>query len=156
MKKLLMSFLVAGLMITSALSLSSCKKTTDTNKSEWIPTTFDFVRGGNGLSRGVNDYTCPYDGIVLNYCNHGVHWWNRDPITHEQEICPLGPWDPDENEGGHYHEHCFAANEDCTPPGQSTYSCPYFGREHRHIVVIWQEGWDNHWHLGGCCSGDGQ
>lgn len=159
MKRLLMSFLMAGLMITSALSLSSCKKTTDTNGSKWIPTTFDFVGGGNGLSRDVHDFTCPYDGIILNYCNHGVQWWTRDPITGEQTICPLGVWDPVENPDGHYHVHCFTSDVtpggggDCTPPGQTNYICKYYGREHRHIVVIWQEGWDNHWHVGGGCCG---
>ena len=152
MKRLLMSFLMAGLMITSVLSLSSCKKT-DTNASakEWIPTTFDFVGRGDGLSR-ASGYTCPYDGIELNICNHGILWWTYDSDGN-QIVCPLGPWDPVENPDGHYHEHCFAANQDCTPPGQTNYSCLYFGRKHRHIVVIWQQGWDNHWHLGGGCCG---
>ncbi len=155
MKKFIMTFLVAGLMITSALSLSSCKKTTDTNASanEWIPTTFDFVGRGNGLSRDVNDYKCPYDGITLNICNHGILWWSYDPITGEQIVCPLGAWDSVENPDGHYHEHCFTAEDDCTPPGQTTYSCIHYGRKHRHVVVIWQQGWDNHWHLGGGCCG---
>ena len=153
MKRFIMTFLVAGLMITSALSLSSCKKT-DTNASAngWIPTTFDFVGRDNGLSRAVGDAVCPYDSVIVNYCNHGVLWWSYDEHG-EQIVCPLGPWDPVDRPNGHYHEHCFRAYEDCTPPGQTTYICPNAGRNHRHLVVYWQQGWDNHWHLGGCGNG---
>jgi len=149
MKKFIMTFLVAGLVITSVLSLSSCKKT-DTNanaEEEWIPTTFNFITS-DPLSRVVA--YCPYDSIMLNYCDHGVEWWTRDPITHEIVICDSGPWNAETNPDGHYHEHCFTADKDCTPPDQSQTICPYKGvRYHRHIVVHWHGGLDNHWHLGG-------
>ena len=154
MKKFIMTFLVAGLIITSVLSLGSCKKT-DTNASagEWIPTTYDFVMKDNPLLRDATAL-CPYDAIPVNLCNHGIQWWSYD-TNGEQIICPDGPYDPEHNPNGHYHEHWFSPEDDCTPPAQTNYICPHKGgRNHRHIVVYWQQGWDNHWHLGGSAVGE--
>lgn len=79
MKRLLTTFLVAGLMITAAMSLSSCAKT---ESDQDIPV--DEVIITNRVS-----ITCPICGFVV-YPNEPVH-------THEYtapESCPLGPWNP--------------------------------------------------------------
>ena len=150
MKKFIMTFLVAGLVITSVLSLSSCKKT-DTNanvEEEWIPTTFNFVTN-NGLTRDETQI-CPYCNYPVQMCDHGVNWWSKDEHG-EQTVCPLGAFHPTDNPDGHYHNHCFEANDNCLYTGFDY--CRYLGvRKHRHIVVLWQEGKDNHWHLGGGCN----
>lgn len=153
MKKFIMTFLVAGLMITSAFSLSSCKKTnTNASAEEWIPTTFDFVGKDNSLLRDGVPGNCPYCTLAVNPCNHGVLWWSYD--EHGQQIvCPLGAYDPVTNPSGHYHDHCFSATDNCAPADQPNYVCLHQGRKHRHVVVLWQQGWDNHWHLGGCGNG---
>ena len=153
MKKFIMTFWVASLMIISVWSLSSCKKT-DTNASakEWIPTTIDFVGKDSGLSGAVEDAFCPYDSIIVNYCNHSIRWWSYD--EHGQTIiCPEGAWDPDNNPNGHYHQHYFTANDDCTPPNNPNYFCPNLGRNHKHLVVYWHEEWKAGWHVGGSLSG---
>lgn len=147
MKKFIMTFLVAGLMITSALSLSSCKKT-DTNASEeeWVPTTYDLIMNDNPLTR-VGNADCPYCDDDVLPCNHGVNWRN-------DEVCPLGPYDPVCNPTGHYHDHSFTADDDCTPPNNPEYQCFWKKvRKHRHVVVYWQGGWWNNWHLGGSVGG---
>ncbi len=150
MKRLLTTFLVASLLITTALSFSSCKKTdTNANTEEWIPTVYNFVTAEDSSSRDKTA-DCPYCEYDVAFCNHGVQWWSAPDI-----YCPLGPYDPVTNPIGHFHEHIFLADEDCTPPGQSNYICPYLGvRKHKHLVVYWQNGWDNHWHLGGAISSD--
>lgn len=152
MKKFIISIFVASLMITSALSLSSCnKKDTNSNKEEWIPTTVDFVTSG---TKDPDVAVCPYCNGPVNLCDHGILWWNYPGGGDIQTICPFGAYDSVTNPDGHYHEHCFTADQDCTPPGQPNYICPRQGRYHRHIVVLWQQGWDNHWHLGGTCLGE--
>jgi len=149
MKKFIMIFLVAGLMITSALSLSSCKKT-DTNASEeeWVPTTITVVTNDNPFSRDEPTMNCYYCTARVALCNHGVQWNNG-------EVCPLGAWDATENPNGHYHEHKFSATRNCRPEGYTTqWGCPYnMVRKHRHLVIYWQTGYDNHWHLGGNFDG---
>ena len=78
MKRLLTTFLVAGLMVVSAMSLCSCTKTEthqDIPVDEVIITNRVFL-------------TCPICGFVV-YPNEPVH-------THEYTsacTCPLGPWD---------------------------------------------------------------
>ena len=146
-----MTFLVAGLMITSAISLSSCSKTdtdTDANAKEWVPTTFDFVTN-NGLTRNDTVANCPYCEYDVKWCNHGIDWDNH-------EVCDLGPFDPVDNPNGHYHDHCFDAtgpNSNCTPAGQPSTFCPHKGRKHRHVIIFWTSGNYNKWHLGGGCNG---
>lgn len=132
MKKFIMAFLVAGLMITSVLSLSSCKKT-DTNSStnvdseDWIPTVVNAINADNlnSISRDNDPILCPYYPThcenLLYLCNHGYQMWPYGPFCDE-----------------HYHVHYFEANQDCTPetfniPGYWT--CAYKGvRKHRHVV----------------------
>ena len=146
-----MTFLVAGLMITSAISLSSCSKTdtdTDANAKEWIPTTFDFVTN-NGLTRDDTTAICPYCPKPVAKCDHGIDWRHG-------EVCDLGAYDSISNTGGHYHDHCFNAtgpNSNCIPAGQPDDFCPHKGRKHRHVVVYWTGGFWNGWHLGGGCNG---
>lgn len=158
MKKCLMSFLVAGLMIISAINLSSCKKT-DTNGNtnmESIPTVYDVITnedaqrlskdGGNGGDGEYIDcYYCPdhlmpdslpYPGGLLYRCDHFPHY-NEENHT---LFCPV-----------HSHVHYFTATERCTPPGQdNTYFCIYQGlREHRHILTYTSLYFFNGWHIGG-------
>ena len=64
MKKFIMTFLVAGLMITSALSLSSCKKTvTDASSEEWIPIVYDVISPEGNFRDGDETLQCPYHNI---------------------------------------------------------------------------------------------
>jgi hypothetical protein len=156
MKRLLMTFLVAGLVIISALNLSSCNKkdtNSNANNEEWIPTTFNLVTI-DSTSKDPTVAVCPYCGGPVYLCDHGVRWWDYIDGSDIQTICQLGAYDSISNPEGHYHEYCFNAWDDCTPPGQPNYICPRKGRYHRHIVVLWQQGWDNHWHLGGTCLGE--
>ena len=131
MKRLLTTFLVASLLITTTLSFSSCKKA-DTNSTEnldsdeWIPTVVNVITPDDLNSRDNDDpIQCPYYPThcqePLYLCNHGYQMWPYGPICAE-----------------HYHVHYFDANEDCTPetlniPGY--WVCEYKGvRKHRHIV----------------------
>ena len=124
MKKFIMTFLVAGLVITSVLSLSSCKKT-DTNAStnvdseDWIPTVVNVINPDNLNSRDLVDPT--HCQQPLYCCNHGYEMWPYGPFCNE-----------------HYHAHKFTADQDCTPnildiPGY--WVCKYKGvRTHRHVI----------------------
>lgn len=148
MKKFIMAFLVAGLMITSVLSLSSCKKT-DTNSStnvdskDWIPTVVNVINPTDNLNSRdtlVDPINCPYFPnpcqIPLYYCNHGYEMW------------PYGPFCND-----HYHAHEFTADQDCTPnilniPGY--WACQYRkSRKHVHIVSYTRFLWHIDTHTGG-------
>lgn len=139
MKKFIMTFLVAGLMITSVLSLSSCKKKDTNAREEWIPTVFTTVTyDGTQPTRDEPEpwYLCDY-GDTLSLCTHGYLTWDAGgPLCNE-----------------HYHFHCFNANQDCCPPGTnpSSYYCPYrFERMHQHVTSFttrWT--YHNDHHVGG-------
>lgn len=129
MKKFIMTFLVTGLVITSVLGLSSCKKTVtnaNVDSEEWIPTVVNVINPDDLNSRDLdNPINCPYYpthcGTPLYLCNHGYQMWPYGPYCNE-----------------HYHTHEFEATEDCTPeifniPGYWT--CAYkHVRKHRHVV----------------------
>ena len=136
MKRLLTTFLVAGLLITTALSLSSCaKKDTTENAAEWIPTVFDPVPAKDG-DLWIN---CDYCTEPVYLCTHGYEAWPNGPLCYE-----------------HYHFHCFSATEDCCPPGTppNSYYCRYrYVRKHQHVVsfsVNWPHHNDNHVGGGTC------
>lgn len=147
MKRLLTTFLVASLLITTTLSFSSCKKA-DTNSTEnldsdeWIPTVVNVITPDDLNNRdGVTATTCPYDcGVPLECCTHGYVMW------------PFGPfcWE-------HYHCHEFTAAQDCTPailpyPG---YTCVYNGvRLHRHVVSYTPYLYHIDTHVGGGAWGN--
>ena len=140
MKKFIMTFLVAGLMITSALSLSSCKKTvTDANQEEWIPIVYDIVSpdGSQSISRdGVITMQCYYCTNPLYQCTDTIEF-----VDHCL-YCPT-----------HSHKHCFEANDNCDYTNQVR-PCRYKGvRKHFHIITSHID-YDFHgWHVGGGCGG---
>jgi hypothetical protein len=135
MKKFIMTFLVAGLLITSALSLSSCKKTdtsANANNEEWIPTVCNVIAADGLRSGGTME--CYYCGATIYQCFHApseiLHDWYYD--------CPE-----------HSHYHCFDASGNCTFPGQVE-PCPFKGvRTHRHIITYHDNFTMNSWHVGG-------
>jgi len=149
MKKLVMTFLVASLLVTTALSLSSCKKT-DTNENanteEFIPTVYDYIIYDENQNPSKDDgiwidcYYCTqgfppqYPGNRLYKCDH------NPPYIYEAFYC-----------AEHSHEHYFEATDDCTPPGQTQpYFCEYKGlRKHRHILTYTSRYFFNGWHIGG-------
>lgn len=148
MKKLVMTFMVASLLVSTALSLSSCKKT-DTNENantaEFIPTVYDYIFYEDIDSSSREDiwidcYYCTqgfppqYPGNRLYKCDHSLTFENQ------AFWCDV-----------HSHEHYFTATQDCTPPGQTEpYFCEYNGlREHRHILTYTSRWFFNGWHVGG-------
>ena len=143
MKKFIMTFLVAGLMITSALSLSSCKKTvTDASSEEWIPIVYDVISPEGNFRDGDETLQCPYHNIctinggILNLCDDEVAW-----VDHCL-YCST-----------HSHKHCFEATDDCSVPNQIQ-NCKYKGkRKHFHIVTYHRDFYYNGWHVGGGCGG---
>lgn len=139
MKRLLMSFLVAGLLVTSTMSLSSCKKADTNANEEWMPTVFTTVVDDGPLSSardGDQWYVCDYCDEPLYYCTHGYLPWPAGPLCYE-----------------HYHFHCFEAYQDCCPPGTDPvhFTCPYrFIRKHQHVTshtTRWT--YHNDHHVGG-------
>lgn len=141
MKRLLMSFLVAGLMITSALSLSSCKKTdtsANANNEEWIPTVVTFVTSED-LHTDLRDappyYLCPYENCdtLIPLCDHYILF---------PDYCTE-----------HSHIHCFGPNDHCGTPTQQTnpyYYCRYMGvRKHIHVLNYTDIWFHNDAHVGG-------
>jgi hypothetical protein len=151
MKRLLTTFLVASLLITTTLSFSSCKKA-DTNSTEnldsdeWIPTVVNVITPDDLNSRDFTDpISCPYYPshcqLPLYYCNHGYEMWPYGPFCNE-----------------HYHAHTFNATDDCTPdilniPGY--WSCQYMGvRKHVHIVSYTRFLWHIDTHTGGGAWGN--
>ena len=165
-KRLLIRSLVTALMITSAVGFSSCKKveSVDNSKeSEWVPTTYTVLTGDGNASMNMNRdgefISCFYCDDPLILCAHGWVWGYFNPP------CPMGAYDPVTNPLGHYHVHWFEAVDDPTTPGidesdcrpegqEGDYYCKHFGkRRHRHVVVFWENGHLNYWHVGG--GGDG-
>lgn len=140
-KRLLLSILVASMFITSAVSLSSCKK--ESNKTDSVPTVVSYVP----VDRD-HDYThwyqCPYCPAVLY------------PLI-------AGTFDPDNLLEGEYHEHVFSPHPEpgelyvdkCLDGDLPGNYCPYAeeGRFHRHRIVYILSGPDggihNTWHVGG-------
>lgn len=151
MKKLVMTFLVASLFITTVLSLSSCKKT-DTNGTtiESIPVVYDYITeddiqnfSKDGDGEWIDCYYCPgflhpdstaYPLGRLYRCN------DNPPFVNEAFYCRQ-----------HSHVHFFEADENCTPPGHTTpYYCIYKGfRKHYHILTYTPRYFFNGWHIGG-------
>ena len=137
MKKFIMTFLVAGLMITSVLSLSSCKKT-DTNagaKEEWVPMVYTFINTNDGegyLRQGAPKIPCYYCNDSIVKCEDVLIWENKAFYCEE-----------------HSHVHCFEANQDCTAPNQIT-ECEYKNhRRHYHILTYTPGYYWHGWHVGG-------
>lgn len=136
MKKLILSFLVAGLMITSALSLNSCKKKdTNTNNEGWIPTTYSIIEDTPDREGGFF--------VICYFCNDTI--WRCDdnpPYIDECFYCPT-----------HSHIEWFEADEDCYDPYQ-TGECVYkFVRKHRHVITYTPHFHWQSWHVGGGASG---
>ena len=139
MKKFIMTFLVAGLMITSVLSLSSCNKketNPNANAEEWVPIVYNVVTPD--MSQNLRDYeVCPYCGDSIVLCPHTLDWIDR------AFYCPE-----------HSHVHCFEATDNCDAP--LFHNCRYRGvRKHYHILTRSVENWS--WHGahtggGGCCE----
>lgn len=123
MKKFIMAFLVAGLMITSVLSLNSCKKT-DTNANvdneEWIPTFDEFITYEEIQDEGTRDsyVECYYCGFHIPACP------DDPPYENHCHFCAT-----------HSHVHWFEPEDDCYSPNQVG-ECPYkFVRRHRHVIT---------------------
>ena len=76
MKKFIMAFLVAGLMITSVLSLSSCNKK-DTNASagmkDWVPTVYNVITPESNTRQGDPFTICYYCHDTIWKC-HRCHY----------------------------------------------------------------------------------
>lgn len=123
MKKFIMTFLVAGLMITSVLSLNSCKKT-DTNANadkEWVPTFDDFITDEEIQNEGTtrDSYVeCYYCGFHIPACP------DDPPYENHCHLCLT-----------HSHIHWFNAEDNCYSPNQVG-ECPYkFVRRHMHVIT---------------------
>ena len=123
MKKFIMTFLVAGLMITSVLCLNSCKKT-DTNASvdneEWVPTFDEFITYEEIQDEGTRDsyVECYYCGFHIPACP------DDPPYENHCHFCAT-----------HSHVHWFEPEDDCYSPNQVG-ECPYkFVRRHRHVIT---------------------
>ena len=123
MKKFIMTFLVAGLMITSVLCLNSCKKT-DTNANadneEWVPTFDDFITYEEIQDEETRDsyVECFYCGFHIPACP------DDPPYENHCHLCLT-----------HSHIHWFNAEDNCYSPNQVG-ECPYkFVRRHRHVIT---------------------
>jgi hypothetical protein len=123
MKKFIMTFLVAGLVITSVLSLNSCKKT-DTNANvdneEWVPTFDEFITYEEIQDEGTRDsyVECYYCGFHIPACP------DDPPYVDHCHFCAT-----------HSHVHWFEPEDDCYSPNQVG-ECPYkFVRRHRHVIT---------------------
>ena len=139
MKKLIMTFLVAGLIIVSAVSFSSCKKT-DTD-ADWTPTTYDYFSFEKDDPIPPSWIICAYDfcNDTIYACDHVLEWQNNC------FLCEV-----------HSHEHWFEPNDDCTLPGQVG-ECRYkFVRRHKHVMTYspYLYGFFHHsFHAGGAGGG---
>lgn len=151
MKKLVMVFLVASLLVATALSLGSCKKT-DTNENanteEFFPTVYDYIidedQNSSRDDEWIECYYCTqnfpnqYPDNRIYKCEH------NPPYVNEAFYCSEDS-----------HIHYFEATDDCTPPGHVLpYFCEYRGvRRHRHILTYTSRyffnGWFEGWHIGG-------
>lgn len=123
MKKFIMTFLVAGLMITSVLCLNSCKKT-DTNANadneEWVPTFDDFITYEEIQDEETRDsyVECFYCGFHIPACP------DDPPYENHCHFCAT-----------HSHIHWFEPEDNCYSPNQVG-ECPYkFVRRHRHVIT---------------------
>lgn len=136
MKKFIITFLAAGLMIISALNLSSCKKTTSSDVDE-IPTTYINITDEdvNIDSRDHEFIHCFYCPDPLYMCDHGYLPMPAGPMCEE-----------------HYHVHYFTPQMNCTPVGLegTGYYCIHNGlRYHKHVLSYAPTWHHNDWHLGG-------
>lgn len=134
MKKLVMTFLVASLFVTTALSLSSCKKT-DTNASDnddgWVPTTYIIADDEPG--REGAEY------VICYFC-HDTIWkcYDNPPYENDCFFCPT-----------HSHIEWFDPDDDCYDPYQ-TGTCEYrFVRRHKHVITYTPRYHWQSWHVGG-------
>lgn len=156
MKKFIMSFLVAGLLIISALNLSSCKKA-DTNvvTEESIPTVYDYIS-----DKDIQSFSKDGEGewIECYYCPNFMHPDSAAYPLGRLYRCDDDPEFVDEAFfcETHSHVHLFQVTDDCTPPGQiSPYFCVYkYLRLHRHIVTYTDRYFFNGWHVGGGANGE--
>jgi hypothetical protein len=125
MKKLILSFLVAGMLITSAWSLNSCKKTTNANDEEWVPSVDDFITYEFITSEEIQDEEDRDSYIECTYCGFHIPACPHDPpYVNKCHYCPE-----------HSHIHWFEANENCYSPNQVG-ECQYkFVRRHRHVIT---------------------
>lgn len=144
MKKFIMIFLVASMVIATGLSLSSCKKT-DTNasadKEEWVPVVYDFIaldENQGNTRQGDPQQTCYYSGAPI-YCNQPLVRCPHDlQFVNQALYCEE-----------HSHVHCFEATWDCTAPNQIS-NCEYKGhRKHYHIITYHTNYYFHGWHVGG-------
>ena len=122
MKKLVMTFLVVSLFVTTALSLSSCKKTdTASTDKEWVPSTDDFVT----YEVVPDDETGIRSYVECYYCGYHIPACPDDPpYINKCHFCPE-----------HSHVHWFEADEDCYSPYQIG-QCQYkFVRRHRLVIT---------------------
>ena len=113
MKKI-MTFLVAGLIIVSALAINACKKTdTNTNAEDWTPTTYVVMD-----ARDSDTVTCVYCGAKLGKCHEILEYVDKC------FYCPT-----------HSHVHWFSVTDTCVIEDQ-TGDCDYqFVREHKHVIT---------------------
>lgn len=142
-KRFLMFLLVGGLMITSAISLSSCKKNNEANEDL---NSMPVVESSVQLSRdGVNyGFYCPYCGTTI--------------------IVPNAPgpedyhWHLFGDRPGHEHEFDVMDCERAYNLPEGYHICPYAveGRAHAHTFIYVLEGGTgpngyitNSWHVGG-------
>ena len=155
-RRLLMPLIVAGLMITMALSFSSCKKTENKTDIDSIPTVETPIYG---------DRVDPVPYMTCPYCNRHIP---AGTYEHIHYFAPEGtiPSSPEPPMNWIYPvNHC---NEGFTPDASGNIQvCPYSGelqdmfpgnpmflpRFHRHNLVYILFGPDggqaNHWHVGG-------
>lgn len=146
MKKFIMTFLVASMVIATGLSLSSCKKT-DTNasadKEEWVPVVYDFIaldENQGNTRQGDPQIPCTYSGAPI-YCNQPLERCNHEiSFANYALYCDV-----------HSHVHCFGPTDDCNAPNQIT-TCEYrFHRKHYHIITYHINFYHHSWHVGGGC-----
>ena len=122
MKKFIMTFLVAGLMITSVLCLNSCKKT-DTNANvdneEWVPTFDEFITYEEIQDEGTRD-----SYVECYYC--GFH-------------IPACPDDPPYENHCHFcatHSHVHLELSKTKNEGDKISLVFYLSRHHKHACVF--------------------
>lgn len=135
MKKFIMAFLVAGLMITSVLSLSSCNKK-DTNASagmkDWVPTVYNVITPESNTRQGDPFTICYYCHDTIWKCDHELN------LENGALYCAT-----------HSHVEFFYTTDDCTAPNQITH-CEYNGhRCHYHILTYTPRYYHHSWHVGG-------
>ena len=138
-RNLLLSFLVASMLLTSALSLNSCKKN-DTNANiDGVPTVETIVP-----LRDDFFFECPYchDHILSGDMGHLHHF-----VPNGSSWIMLDA------------DSVFMENRGCEIPENPNY-CPYAAqhRFHRHHIYYILHGPDggyhNLWHVGGGGTGE--